>query len=168
MTIIAPSDFKAQNSIAQRETPPVAALIQEFIDKYEPMFLKKLLGLSLYNELTTGLATNPIDPKWTALRDDTEIKPMLVDYIYYWYLRNQTTLTGGVSELKPKAENAVPVSNVDKQVRAWNEMVLMARPFRLDVAVYPNYVRPNLYRYSYWFHGCEVSDIYFTINSLNI
>lgn len=168
MSIIAPSDFKAQNSIAQREQPAVAALIQEFIDKYEPMFLKKLLGLSLYNEFVSGLAADPVDAKWLALRDDTEIKPMLVNYIYYWYIRNQATITLGISEGKPKAENAVPVSSANKQVRAWNEMVLAVRPFTLDTSVYPSYVRPHFHLYRYWYSGCPVSDIYFTINSLNI
>lgn len=168
MSIITPTAFKAQNSIAQREQPAVAALIQEFIDKYEPLFLKKLLGIDLYNEFIAGLAEDPIDSKWISLRDDTELKNMLVNYVYYWYMRNQSTLSAGISEVKPKAENATPVSSVDKQVRAWNEMVLAVRPFTLDVSIYPLYVRPPFHMYRYWYEGCPVSDIYFTINSLNI
>lgn len=168
MSIITPADFNAENSIGQREQPAVASLIQGFIDKYEPLFLKKLLGIDLYNEFVAGLAADPIDAKWLYLRDDTEIKPMLVNYIYYYYLRNQTTLSAGISEVKPKAENARPVSSVDKQVRAWNEMVLAVRPFTLDTSVYPSYVRPHFHLYMYWYSGCPVSDIYFTINSLNI
>lgn len=180
MSIITPADFKAENAIAQREQPAVAALIQDFIDKYEPLFLKKLLGIDLYDQFVAGLipvpvdpptdpATfEPIDPKWLYLRDETAIKPMLVNYIYYYYLRNQSTLSAGISEVKPKAENARPVSSVDKQVRAWNEMVLAVRPFTLDVSVYPSYERPEFHRYRYWYSGCPVSDIYFTINSLNI
>lgn len=171
MSIITPADFKAQNSIAQRELPYVSALIQEFIDKYEPMFLKKLLGLSLYEEFTTGLAVTPpedIDPKWIALRDQMDLKPALVNYVYFWYMENANTLTGGISEVKPNAENSVPVSNWDKRVRSWNEMAAMTRLFDLSKVDYPDYVRPYWGRYSCWFHGCDIDEIFYYKNTLNI
>lgn len=171
MSIIVPADFKAQNSIAQREMTFVSVLVQEFIDKYEPMFLKKLLGLTLYDEFIAGLAVTPpedIDPKWIALLDTMDLKPMLVNYVYFWYMENANTLTAGISEVKPKAQNATPVNNWDKRVRAWNEMAAMTRIFDLSQVDYPDYVRPYWGRYSFWYHGCEIDEIYYYKNTLNI
>lgn len=179
MSIITPADFKAQNAIAQRELPHVAALIQEFIDKYEPMFLKKLLGLTLYDQFVTGLIPIPVEPPtdpvtyepipeiWLALRDDMDLKPMIVNYVYFWYMENANTSTTGSSEVKAKNENSVPVSNWDKRVRAWNEMAALVRLFDLSTVDYPDYVRPYWARYSCWFKNCGIDEIFYYKNTLN-
>lgn len=167
MSIIAPTDFKAENTIAQIETLPVRNLVQSFIDKYEPKFLKELLGLTLYQEFITGLEEDPVDPKWISLRDETDLKAMIVDYVYVYYLRNATTSTTGTSEVKAKNNNSTPVNSIDKQVRAWNEMVNMARLFDLSTETYPTWRRVY---WRNWWHGCNwhLPEIYKTINSLGI
>lgn len=168
MSIITPANFNAENAIGQREQAPVASLIQSFIDKYEPIFLKKLLGLKLYNDLVAGLAVEPVDPKWTFIVDDTELKPMLVDYVYYWYMGNDKTVTVGSGQAKSKLENAHLASNEDKRVRAWNEMVGYARLFTLSTVDYPDYVKPRWHKYHCWFHGCPIDEIYYFKNTLNL
>lgn len=179
MSIIAPTDFKAENTIAQIETLPVRNLVQSFIDKYEPKFLKELLGLTLYQEFITGLTPVPVDPptdpptyepidlKWIALRDETDLKAMIVDYVYVYYLRNVTTSTTGTSEVKAKNNNSTPVNSIDKQVRAWNEMVNMARLFDLSTETYPNWHRVY---WRNWWYGCNwhLPEIYKYDNSLGI
>lgn len=180
MSIITIADFRGEQNVAQQSNAGVRENVQGFIDKYEPIFLKKLLGSALANEFVAGLvpvpvepATDPVtfeptDPKWLFLRDDTDLKPMLVDYVYYWYIRDQVTFTAGTGEVKAKNENSVRVSSVDKQVKAWNEMVSMARGFDLDVAIYPDYTKPYWNRWHSWDYGCPVNEIYYPINSLNI
>lgn len=179
MSIITPTDFKGENIIGQIETQPVRANVQSFIDKYETKFLKELLGLTLYQEFIDGITPveilpttvpptyEPIDPKWISLRDETDLKTMIVDYVYYWYMRNSTTFTSGTSEVKAKNSNSTPVNSIDKQVRAWNEMVRMVRLFDLDTATYPNWHRVF---WRNWYFGCRwnLPDIYQFINPNNI
>lgn len=177
MSIIAITDFKGEQSIAQQSNAGVRENVQGFIDKYEPIFLKRLLGSVLANKFITGLVPvpvepatdpvtyDPIDAKWLFLRDDTDLKAMLVDFVYYWYIRDQVTFTAGTGEVKAKNENSVRVSSVDKQVKAWNEMVSMAREFDLDVEIYPDWVR-KWYNHGNWL--CTTPEIYLFINSLNI
>lgn len=171
-TIIIPFDFIGENAIAQVQSMlAVEQNVQLFIDKYEPKFLKALLGDGLYAEFIAGLAVLPTpETKWTDLRDNTDVKPMLINYIYYFYLRNITTNTAGTSEVKAKNENSSPVNSVDKQVRSWNEMVEMSRGFTLDTTIYPSYVKPKLSCYNHWSYGsCNcVNEIYKYQNTLNI
>jgi len=168
MSIITISDFKGEQSIAQTSNAGVIESTQIFIDKYEKKFLKSLLGNALYIDFVNGLLQDPIDQKWIELRDETDLKDMLVNYIYYWYDRNKTTTTNGVSETKGKTENSVVVNNIDKQVRSWNEMVDMARLFDLSTATYPNFVRQHWRNYSYWYFGCRVDEIFYKITRSNI
>jgi len=163
-TIISPAIFKGEITIAQTENNFMVTNVQEFIDKYEPKFLKKLLGVTLANDFVNGLAVEPIEAKWLALRDETDLKEMIANYVYYFYKRDETTQSGGISEVKPKGANSTVTNSIDKQVRAWNEMVGMTRLFDLDTTVYPDYVRVYWRR---WYRGCEVDDIYYPINSLN-
>lgn len=185
MTIISPTDFRGQQNIPGISNPGTFQNVKIFIDKYEDKFLKELLGASLAAEFIAALvpvevvpATNPITyvpilPKWLYLRNQTDLKPMLINYIYYWYIRNEVTFTAVTGEAKTENENSTRVSSVDKQFRAWNEMVDMARSFTLDLAIYPNYVVPVINEYFgygwYSFHSrCRVKDIYIKISALNL
>ena len=103
--------------------------------------------------------------KWLYILNDTDLKPMLVDYIYYWYIRNEVTFTAMIGEVLSKGENSVRVSSVDKQVSSWNEMVEMARCFELDLTIYPNWVNPFYHSYLW---GRLEGNIFCNINSLNI
>lgn len=101
--------------------------VSGFINKYETRYLKELLGDDLYNSFIAGLAEEPVLPKWTALlnqlvNNETKESP-IANYIYYYYSRNKATETVGIGEMKPNTENGSMASAVQKQVRAWNEMV---------------------------------------------
>lgn len=168
MAIITIHDFKGERNIAQKDNRGVQELVDYFIEKYEYKFLKSLLGKILADEFLAGLLEDPINIKWTELRDETDLKEMLVNYVYYWYMRNLSTTTGGSSESKSKSENAISVNSKDKQCSAWNEMSYKARLFDLSQTTYPDYVRPNWIIYRYWFRGCKVDEIYFPINEMNI
>lgn len=180
MSIITYTDFQGEQTIAETSNEGVRENLQWFIDEYEPEFLRALLGDVLAKEFVTGLVPVPvepptdpvtylpIDPKWIALRDETDLKRMIVCYVYYWYMDNAATLTSGTGEVKPKNENSKSVSNWDKQVKAWNKMVKMVRLFNLSTTDYPNYSRPFWSHYSYWWPTCPVNEIYYFKNTLNI
>lgn len=168
MSIIVPSDFKGENTIAQigGTVGGVDNTVQGFIDKYEKKFLKELLGTELYEEFVAGLLVQPIDVKWTDLRDTTDLKQMIIDYVYYWYMQNQATSTAGMSEVKGKTDNATPVNNVTKMIRSWNEMVEAARLFDLSTDTYPTW---NRVYWRDWYCGCnwKLPEIYNFKNSLD-
>lgn len=167
MSIIAPIDFKGERAIPQLEEKHNRDNVQWFIDKYEPKFLKELLGATLYSEFVAGLQADPIDPKWIELRDQTDLKTMLIDYVYYWYLRNWATITAGVGEVKGKSDNATQVSPAQKMVTSWNEMATLARFFDLDTTTYPSW---NRVYWRSWHVGCRwhLPEIYRDINTMNI
>lgn len=167
MSIITPTDFKGQALIAQIEQQDVFDEVQLFIDDYEPIFLKELLGLPLYQQFVDGLAQDPIDPKWISLRDETDIKSMLVFYIYWFYQENNITSTVGTGEGKLKKDNATPANPVQKMVRNWNEMVNQVRIFDLDTTTYPDWHRVY---WRNWWCGCNwhLPEIYKFKNTLGI
>jgi len=168
MSIITPNIFVGEITIPQTTNQfENGGQVQLLINKYEPKFLKQLFGVTFYDEFLAGLLIDPVPAKWSALKDNPDLQSMIANYVYYWFKRNETTFSGGISELKAKAENAVTVNSVDKQVRTWNEMVEMVREFDLDIAVYPDWVKHRYVRYRYWSVGCGVPEIYYPINSLN-
>jgi len=180
MSIITYLDFNGEQTIAQTSNQGVRENLQVFIDEYEPEFLKALLGNVLAKEFVDGLVlvpvdppTNPptylpIDPKWLSLRDETDLKKMLVCYVYYWYIQNESSTTAGTGEVKSANENSKPVSNWDKQVKAWNKMVKMTRIFDLSTTDYPDYVRPFWFTWNYWWSTCPVNEIYYYKNTLDL
>jgi len=180
MSIITYTDFKGEQTIADISNQGVMENLQWFIEEYEPQFLNLLLGDVLAAEFVAGLVLvpvdpptdpatyEPIDPIWLALRDETELKRMLVCYIYYWYMENASTLTAGTGEVKAKNENSRSVSNWGKQVKAWNKMVQKARAFDLSTDTYPDYVKPYWRKYPFWWPTCPVNEIFYFKNTLNL
>lgn len=167
MSIITPSIFIAEISIPQTANYfENGGNLQEFIDKYEKKFLLELFGVTFYNELIAGLEEDPAPQKWTDLVNTTDLKEMIANYVYWHWKRDETTQSAGTSEVKTKTDNSTPVNSIDKQVRAWNEMVGMVRLFDLSTTTYPNFVRRYWRRYNSWFHDCEIPRIYYYENSL--
>ena len=41
--------------------------LNQFIAKFEPEFMKKLIGETLYADFLAGISTVPLNPKWTTL-----------------------------------------------------------------------------------------------------
>jgi hypothetical protein len=105
--------------------------IEDFVDAEEEIILRKLLGNTLYDAMTAGLAEDSIEEKWTLLRDgDTYtiggnsyrwvgLRDMLKGYIYFRWLEDTNEDITGVGAVKGKAENANVVSAWPKMVRGW-------------------------------------------------
>ena len=133
--IITPDIFEGEITLGQVESLSVKSSINWFINKYEPELLNKVLGKKLATELTEGLEADPIEDKWIALRDI--MKPIIANYVYTMYQRNNTTSTTGSGEVKSKAETADRISPLSKIVRARNEMVDLIRELSCDMQNYP-------------------------------
>jgi len=106
---------------------------------YEKEILIKLLGRSLYDLFIAGLAAGSPLAKWTDLRDGKDmtftvngymvtvhfegVKKLIVPYVYYYYRRNEATMTGGMFDVSAKAENGTAISPYLKMVNAWNRLI---------------------------------------------
>lgn len=176
--IIDASVFVGEISIAGTDSDVTSANLDAFIAKYEPKVLRMLLGPVLYGELVAGLADEPILEKWSDLK--STVTPIIANYVYYWYIRDQVTQTTGVGNVKPSTENGNISGDGLKQVRAWNEMAELCVGFNLDInlATYPSYVAPNnrprnvgnYYPGGPWgpWSWGKWPEIYYPINSLNL
>lgn len=181
-SIVSPQDFQGENKIAQvGALPAVQQSVQWFIDKYEPLFLSALWGDALYNEYVAGIAVLPDpDQKWIDLQNNPKLKQMIVNYVYFWYMRNLTTNSVGSGEVKPENDNSRPTNSKDKQTKAWNDMQYLSVRYTLDLSIYPSYVVPHFFRYDpiycynylmwpIWIRRC-INEIYLPIpaGGLNI
>jgi hypothetical protein len=139
--IITPEIFEGEINIGQVEQEARKAQVQWFINKYEPLFLAKLLGKELADELLSAYALNPHDEKWDVLAD--RVRMLIAYYVYFFFQKNDATLSAGAGEAKTEVENGARVNNEYKILNAWNEMVEMTLKFRewMDQArhLYPAY-----------------------------
>jgi hypothetical protein len=137
--IVEPALFQGELAIGQVEQPDVAARVQWFISKYEPLYLRKLLGKALAELFACEYANETHDAKWDVLAD--KVRPLLLGYIYFYYQLNAETVSTGVGEVSEQSENAVRTSATYKMVRAWNEMSHGSVEFCswIDRTVYPEY-----------------------------
>lgn len=168
-SIIQPALFIGENNIPNKNE--IGENLQWFIDKYEPLFLTELLGVELYTELKANIT----DARFVALLP--YLKPAIVDYVYWFYLADQNTVTATTGGAKPKQQNSANASSYPKMVRAWNEMVKLNREtnkFLHDNATYPEYTKviPEWYYYDNWYTYtymmCELPEIYRVKNSLGL
>ena len=141
--IVTPADFTAERNIPNTGDAynGVASNVQAFINKYEPLFLQSVLGATLYASYQTGIVpvTPPIPAMWTNLQ--TLLKPLIVDYVYYYFVRDQVEYNAGVGIVATATVNATRVSPSRKLWTAWNEMVdnLWAIVNNWDSATYGAY-----------------------------
>ena len=119
--IVKASDFQAEISLGQLEHADVIAVIDEFIEKYEPKYLSRLLGATLADELADAISQPEPEEQWKNLAN--MVKKPCANYIYYWFQRDSVSATSGSGESETETENAKRVSPIGKMIRAWNEMV---------------------------------------------
>jgi len=111
--------------------------LQDFIDKYEDVYLKSILGVALAALLDAGIGDGSIydaiknGANYTDMQNITQRwegftagKNPIANFIYWNYQRSNVTSTLGIGVRKPKADNADDASPIMKMVDAWNEMVI--------------------------------------------
>lgn len=140
MPIIDLTYFIGDINIAQLGQAAVQEKVGAYIDKYEAIFLRRLLGYSLSKQFLEGLQAPTVEQKWLDLRDGAEYTgkdghlkkwtgftdksaSSIANYVYFEYTRSEARFLVGSGAITPKTENAVRVSPIDLQVFAWNEMV---------------------------------------------
>jgi len=128
-------DIEIPNS---QPTKPSGERLGHFISKYETKMLKDVLGYELYSLLDanstqgSGIYHDLINGKdftdslgrsnrWVGFK--TIGSSMLANFIYFNYMGNRETVSTGVGEKMPQAENMANASSEIKMITAWNEMV---------------------------------------------
>lgn len=131
--------------VEEVESSVTGLTISNFISKYESKFLIKLMGKELTDAFTKGLKADPVDEIWTHLKsllvdEDLKISP-IANYVYYWFKRNENSITTGLGEVKAEQSYAVNVSEANKSVRAYNEMCDLINVFysSIDWSIYKKY-----------------------------
>jgi hypothetical protein len=150
-SITQPSDFKVDILIPNTDQNYVASALQGYIDKYEPIYLKTLLGPDLYALYIAGLAEVPVPAKWTALKAQISYAP--ANFIYWYWMTSKQTQSVGIGEQQSKAANAEMTSPRLKMVAAWDEMVGMSfdtvRFITDNTADYGDYYLPNFFSWNW-------------------
>jgi hypothetical protein len=105
--------------------------VKAFIDKYEPIIVRKVVGDKLYNEIQA--ASEPYTGEMAVLLNGGTYTVEGVDYhfrglkwitagfIYYWYQRNNAYSVAQTGGQSPNFEVATARSMNFKMVSAWNQ-----------------------------------------------
>lgn len=147
MSIITTSYFTANLDLPGRIQTGTGENLQLYIDRYEPIFLRGVLGNEIYTllkaaydafvdqppvalpqrwaDLLNGVEydVSDITYRWQGLRQTSLLLSPIANYVYYQYRKDTETRTGNTGENKPKAQNADSISPINKLVWAWNDMV---------------------------------------------
>lgn len=111
--------------------------LQDFIDAKEAEYLKKVLGLSFYNEFIAGLdSSGTVEQIWVDLRDGKEytvsnqayewkgVREMLKPVIYsQWLEHNYRKWSNGGMIVNNGQNNSTSVNPIDEIVENWNKFV---------------------------------------------
>lgn len=141
--IVTSDFFYGPLQIAQISEQSVVDTINDYVNKYEPEFMRALFGYELSKELMDPANANVqkykdiiegseytnwygVPDKWRGLKEvmpGGKFKSAIANFIYCQYTNDQITVTSGTGEKVVKAENAIAASPRDKIARAWNEMI---------------------------------------------
>lgn len=140
-----------------------ATRIQSFITKYEPIFLKTILGMDLYTLFIAGLDANTAI--YEAIRDGGTYDDIygitqewegfvsgnnpIANFIYWYYQKSNASITTGIGETNASVENGTRTSPNQKMVESWNEMVdynnMLHGYLYANSSIYPTYIGVNSY-----------------------
>lgn len=175
--IIDTSYFVGKINLPQTGNTEGAETVNQFIGNYEPDYLKRVLGYSLWKAFTDGIAgSGVVDQRWTDLLEGKEFtigaytlawpgfeaKPSPISqYVYYQYVRDLASSMSQVGNTSPQTANADRVNSLNKMVDAWNEMVelnyFLAGFLQANKTIYPEWagVDPGVIGWA-WEYGRTV------------
>lgn len=135
MGIITNSDFvgKFELSITQFNTD----LIDSYIERYEKLYLTKLLGVELYNLFISDLDVNNVpqtaiyETIYNALSIDVDnevlfsygMKDLILGIVYYEYTKDNVIKQTPIGSVKTKNENSEVTSNNQWLTNRYNESI---------------------------------------------
>ena len=123
-----------------------------YIATYEPKYLRLVLGETLYNAMIAGLAANPIDARWTALKnkliDSTNKLSCITGYVFYHAERGRFTSSVQGGQAKAKGTNSEIVTNTQPMRTAYDESIISGAELRIwlsdNSATYPEFTVTKL------------------------
>jgi hypothetical protein len=147
MYYLTPNDFNGK--FALHTGMYANATIQDYIDRYEPLYLMQLFGAKMYDQFVNdmGVFNIPISPNFqflynpfheniafNALVVSNGLVDMLKGFVYFEYckdLTNQMTINGNV---RPTGENSADVSTLYSMMYArYNESVRTYRAIQTHI-----------------------------------
>ena len=115
------------------------AKLIEYIDRYEPQYLRQLLGVDLYNEFEADLilgAGVPTETRFLVIFDELNfdysyciyqskgMKDILLGFIYFEYVRDLDNQMTSIGNVLPKGENSDRVTSLDTRMwERYNESI---------------------------------------------
>jgi len=170
-TIVSINDYIGGNTNIPNLDLVGVNLDTNYIQVYEPIFLKELLGAELY----AAYIADPTEARFIALLP--YIKPAIIRYVYRQYVEdNGGTFLGGTGAVKAKKQNNTNESAWPMIVKAWNQMLDYNKKtykFLHDNATYPEYtyIMP-IWWFNDWYWREEerncVPEIYRSVNGLGL
>lgn len=133
-SIIIPSNFYGDLTLAQIGNTSVQSDVQKYIDKFEQEYLFNLLGYSTKKSLDAGALNilkegveyisrfNNLLSKWIGLNFQNNASP-IASYIYCKYMIDNQTKTTPAGEKNVQAINAATSNANRKIMNQWNWMV---------------------------------------------
>lgn len=132
-----------------------------FLIKMQTEYLRKSLGVQLYNLLDSGYSEDPIPTIWTNLINGCDftysdiqyrfegLKSGLIYYSYVKYLQNNMitqTITGTIKPLNENSENITPIGHINNAINYCVELNNDLEAFiKVNETDYPNYIYSNIY-----------------------
>lgn len=183
MSIIDHTYFFGKLSLPQTGNTEGRSIVQQFIDQYEPEYLKRAMGYELWKAFTDGIESSgetPADERWRDLTDGAEFEyndrtykwngfdPVdklspIANYVYYRYMEDRASANTLVGTVVQNVDNNTRVNALRKMVDAWNDMVEMNKLLyyflQVNAATYPEYVEPD---------PVYVNEIFYPINEFGI
>ena len=169
--LVTADDFTGEIYIADVTNPNSGACqtLCEIIDKYEPLYMQKVWGYPLYNEVVTAINLDPnnVDQKYIDLVDGVDytnsqgilthyegIRVGIRRYIYYWYGRTEFSQTAGLGvQVIPNYENGAVTSHATKMSTMYNQSMVYAQQSQIYLnehsTDFPNW--ESFYGYGYYY-----------------
>lgn len=128
MALIDQSYFFNELNIGQKNSADVSERLDNYIDTYEPAYLNKLLGQSFAALFTASIESPSPEQRFVDIKNMLIGKPSAIAaYVFFWYQRDCAIFATGSGDSRSESENAKPVPERIRQVRAWNIMAERSR-----------------------------------------
>jgi hypothetical protein len=165
--IVTYQDFNGGNTNIPNLDEVHTNLTTNYINVYEPKFLKELMGDDLY----AAYLADQEGVRFVALLP--YLKPAIIRYVYRYYVKNNGgTFLAGTGASKSKKQNNTTESAWPLIVEAWNQMVEFnneTNKFLTNNATYPEYKKPTWYGNDwFWREDCHKPEIYSVLNGLGL
>jgi len=128
-----------------------------FLERIEVLFLRKVLGVSLYNLFYDGIKADTIEAKWSNLFNGCDfvsgsdtyhfdgLKRALIDYSFVTYIQDKTTTNVTSGNVATKQNNADSLTPIGKLIDAQNECLDLIDDLDVFISLfesdYPNFIK---------------------------